>query len=207
MPNKRYLHLAALLLAACSFNTLAAETRYISDTLQTYVHSGPGNQYRIVGTLNAGEPVTLDASNAQSGYAQVTDSKGRQVWLPANQLSTTPSLRTRVPELEAQVKTLSEKLSTIDNSWQERTKEMQHKVSNSDADLSALKNENNRLKSELKNTQDKMLLLSTQLNGEKREILMRWFIYGGGVAGIGLLIGLVLPSIMPTRKRKDRWMK
>ncbi|MBY0441490.1 MAG: hypothetical protein K2Q25_05040, partial [Mycobacteriaceae bacterium] len=25
---------------------------YISDELNTYVHSGPGNQYRIVGTLN-----------------------------------------------------------------------------------------------------------------------------------------------------------
>ncbi|MGL4930299.1 MAG: TIGR04211 family SH3 domain-containing protein [Plesiomonas sp.] len=84
---------------------------------------------------------------------------------------------------------------------------MQRKVSSSDSELSTLQDENNRLKSELKNTQDKVQLLSSQLNGEKREILMRWFIYGGGVAGIGLLIGLVLPSIMPTRRRKDRWMR
>ncbi|MGL4978394.1 MAG: TIGR04211 family SH3 domain-containing protein [Plesiomonas sp.] len=205
--SKLSTNIAALLLAACTFSAQASETRYISDELQTYVHSGPGNQYRIVGTLNAGEPVTLNASNAQAGYAQVTDSQGRQVWLPANQLSPQPSLRTRVPELEAQVKTLSEKLTTIDSSWQERTKEMQRKVSSSDSELSTLQDENNRLKSELKNTQDKVQLLSSQLNGEKREILMRWFIYGGGVAGIGLLIGLVLPSIMPTRRRKDRWMR
>lgn len=29
--------------------------------------------------------------------------------------------------------------------------------------------------------------------------------YGGGVAGIGLLLGMVLPHLIPRRK-KDRWM-
>lgn len=32
-----------------------AETRYVSDELSTYVHSGPGNQYRIVGSLSSGQ--------------------------------------------------------------------------------------------------------------------------------------------------------
>lgn len=35
-----------------SVSTVAAEKRYISDDLSTYVHSGPGTKYRIVGTLN-----------------------------------------------------------------------------------------------------------------------------------------------------------
>ena len=29
---------------------------------------------------------------------------------------------------------------------------------------------------------------------------------GGGVLGVGLLLGLVLPHLVPSRKRKDRWM-
>ncbi|MHA6498813.1 TIGR04211 family SH3 domain-containing protein, partial [Escherichia coli] len=37
-------------------------------------------------------------------------------------------------------------------------------------------------------------------------IIMQWFMYGGGVLGLGLLLGLVLPHLIPTRKRKDRWM-
>jgi SH3 domain protein len=30
--------------------------------------------------------------------------------------------------------------------------------------------------------------------------------YGGGVAGAGLLLGLLLPHMIPRRKKKDRWM-
>ncbi len=31
--------------------------------------------------------------------------------------------------------------------------------------------------------------------------------YGGGVAGAGLILGLILPHIIPRRrKRNDRWM-
>ena len=37
------------------------------------------------------------------------------------------------------------------------------------------------------------------------EIAIQWFIYGGSVLGVGLLIGLVLPHILPRRKRRDSW--
>ncbi len=59
-----------------------AETRYVSDELSTYVHSGPGNQYRIVGSLNSGSTVTVLSRNAATGYVQVKDDKDRTVWLP-----------------------------------------------------------------------------------------------------------------------------
>ena len=199
--------IAALLVAALTLPAYANQTRYVSDELQAYVHSGPSTQYRILGTLNAGDAVTLDSVNSASGFAQVTDSKGRQVWLPENQLSATPSLRVRVPDLEAQVKELTAKLSTIDADWQQRTRDMQAKVSRSDSDMAALQGENERLKAELQQAKDKMQTLNNHLDAEKREILMRWFIYGGGVAGAGLLLGLLLPHLIPTRRRKDRWMR
>ncbi|MDX5434181.1 MAG: SH3 domain-containing protein, partial [Halomonas sp.] len=34
-------------------------THWVSDELTTYVRSGPTDGYRIVGTLTAGEPVTV----------------------------------------------------------------------------------------------------------------------------------------------------
>ena len=36
----------------------AEEKRYVSDELNTWVRSGPGDNYRLVGTVNAGEEVT-----------------------------------------------------------------------------------------------------------------------------------------------------
>lgn len=42
------------------------------------------------------------------------------------------------------------------------------------------------------------------LDAGKREIAIQWFIYGGAVLGIGLLLGLILPFILPKRRR-DGW--
>lgn len=71
--------LRLICLAALSFSITwaahAEDKRYISDELSTYVHSGPGNQYRIVGTLNAGEEVTLLSVNDSTNYGQIRDPK------------------------------------------------------------------------------------------------------------------------------------
>ncbi len=116
------------------------------------------------------------------------------------------SLRSRVPDLENQVKTLTDKLTNIDNTWNQRTAEMQQKVAQSDSVINGLKEENQKLKNELIVAQKKVDAASVQLDDKQRTIIMQWFMYGGGVLGLGLLLGLVLPHLIPSRKRKDRWM-
>ena len=44
-----------------------------------------------------------------------------------------------------------------------------------------------------------------EIQRRSKEIAIQWFIYGGSVLGVGLLIGLVLPHILPRRKRRDSW--
>ncbi|HHH1887158.1 TPA: TIGR04211 family SH3 domain-containing protein [Yersinia enterocolitica] len=189
-----------------SLSAHAEEKRYISDELDTYVHSGPGNQYRIVGTLKGGDEVTLISVNDGTNYGQIRDSKGKTTWIPLDQLSETPSLRVRVPDLEQQVKTLTDKLANIDNSWNQRTAEMQQKVAASDSVISELQKENESLKNQLVVAQKKVNAVNLQLDDKQRTIILQWFMYGGGVAGIGLLLGLILPHLIPSRKKNNRWM-
>jgi len=184
----------------------AEEKRYVSDELNTWVRSGPGDSYRLVGTVNAGEEVTLLQRNDETKYAQIKDSNGRTVWIPQAQLSNQPSLRTRVPDLENQVKTLTDKLNNIDTTWNQRTAEMQQKVAQSDSVINGLKQENQQLKNQLIVAQKKVDAANVQLDDKQRDIIIQWFVYGGGVAGFGLLIGLLLPHMIPRRKKKDRWM-
>lgn len=184
----------------------ADEKRYVSDELNTWVRSGPGDNYRLLGTVNAGEEVTLLQSNEESKYGQVRDSNGRTSWIPLAQLSTTPSLRTRVPDLENQVKTLTDKLNNIDTTWNQRTADMQKKVAQSDSVITGLKEENQQLKNQLIVAKKKVDAANVQLDDKQRAIIMQWFMYGGGVAGFGLLLGLLLPHMIPSRKKKDRWM-
>ncbi|MNP07191.1 SH3 domain-containing protein [compost metagenome] len=159
-----------------------------------------------MGTVNAGEEVVLLQTNQDSNYGQVRDSTGRTSWIPLKQLSNVPSLRTRVPDLENQVKTLTDKLTNIDNTWNQRTAEMQQKVAQSDSVINGLKEENQKLKNELIVAQKKVSAANLQLDDKQRTIIMQWFMYGGGVLGVGLFLGLVLPHLIPSRKRKDRWM-
>ena len=182
MPKLRLIGLTLLALSATAVSH-AEETRYVSDELNTWVRSGPGDHYRLVGTVNAGEEVTLLQTDANTNYAQVKDSSGRTAWIPLKQLSTEPSLRSRVPDLE-----------------------MQQKVAQSDSVINGLKEENQKLKNELIVAQKKVDAASVQLDDKQRTIIMQWFMYGGGVLGLGLLLGLVLPHLIPSRKRKDRWM-
>ncbi|EBD9830175.1 SH3 domain-containing protein [Salmonella enterica] len=203
MPKLRLIGLTLLALSATAVSH-AEETRYVSDELNTWVRSGPGDNYRLVGTVNAGEQVTLLQSDAN--YGQIKDSSGRTAWIPLKELNTTPSLRTRVPDLENQVKTLTDKLNNIDTMWNQRTANMQQKVAQSDSVINGLKEENQKLKNELIVAQKKVSAANLQLDDKQRTIIMQWFMYGGGVLGIGLLLGLVLPHMIPSRKRKDRWM-
>ena len=201
-------HLIALTLLTFSVTVpaQAEEKRYISDELSTWVRSGPGDQYRLVGKLNAGEQVTLLQTNNESQYGQIRDAEGKTNWIPLAQLSAEPSLRTRVPQLEQQVKDLTDKLANIDSSWNQRTADMQKKVAASDSVINGLKDENQQLRNQLIVAQKKVNAANVQLDDKQRAIIMRWFMYGGGVAGVGLLLGLLLPHMIPRRKKNNRWM-
>jgi len=205
MPKLRLIGLTLLALSATTV-AHAEEKRYVSDELSTWVRSGPGDNYRLVGTVNAGEEVALLQTDSNTNYAQVRDSSGRTAWIPLKELNTDPSLRTRVPDLENQVKTLTDKLTNIDTTWNQRTSDMQQKVAQSDSVINGLKQENQKLKNELIVAQKKVDAANLQLDDKQRSIIMQWFMYGGGVLGAGLVLGLVLPHMIPSRKRKDRWM-
>lgn len=188
-----------------SISSFAAEKRYVSDELSTYVHSGPGAKYRIVGTLNAGEEVELLTTDGN--YAQIKDERGRTIWLPTEQLSKIPSMKVRIPELEAENQKLRQQLENIDNTWNTRTADMQKRVADNDNIVNQLKVENEKLKNELIKSGKKLEIAEVNLDDRRRELILQWFMYGGGVAGAGLIFGLILPHIIPRRKkRNDRWM-
>ena len=136
MPKLRLIGLTLLALSATAVSH-AEEKRYVSDELNTWVRSGPGDNYRLVGTVNAGEEVTLLQTDANTNYAQVKDSTGRTAWIPLKELNSTPSLRTRVPDLENQVKILTDKLNNIDTTWNQRTADMQQKPTRAPIPLEA----------------------------------------------------------------------
>lgn len=180
-----------------------AQTQYVTENLNTYLRRGAGDQYKITGTIPAGEKVTV--LEKRERYSLIRDGKNREAWILNSELTTKPSSKELYPQLEQQVQELTLKLNKIDSDWQQRTNEMQRRAEMADQQSSELLEQNSQLKRELEILKNKNRDLETLQDAQSREIMIQYFIYGGTVLGVGLLLGLLLPILMPRRKRNNGW--
>lgn len=206
MPNitsKLTKLLLSSLLLGSAVGSAYAETQYVTENLNTYLRRGAGDQFKIAGAIQSGEPVNV--LEQQGKYSLIRDTKNREAWILTSELSSTPSSKLENPKLKAQIQELTLKLNHLDGDWQQRTVEMQRRTKQSEQQSSELLEQNSQLKRELEITKNKNRDLEAMLDAGKREIAIQWFIYGGSVLGVGLLLGLIIPHILPRRKRRDGW--
>ncbi|MFB9146103.1 TIGR04211 family SH3 domain-containing protein [Halomonas alkalicola] len=178
-------------------------THWVSDSLTTYVRSGPTDGYRIIGTLTAGEPVTqLETSG---NYTRVQNADGNSVWILTSELQETPSAQVRVPALEQQVAELSAELDGINEEWESRTASQREALETREARIADLEARNEALDAETEQSRQTIRQLQARLDTQEEDLLMRYFMYGGGVAGAGLLVGLIVPHLPRRKRKRDRW--
>lgn len=178
-------------------------THWVSDSLTTYVRSGPTDGYRIVGTLTAGEPVTqLETSG---NYSRVQNADGNSVWILTSELQETPSAQVRVPALEQQVAELTAELDGINEQWESRTAAQSEALETREARIADLEARNEALDAESEQSRQTIRQLQARLDTQEEDLLMRYFMYGGGVAGAGLLVGLIVPHLPRRKRKRDRW--
>ncbi|MCB8888608.1 TIGR04211 family SH3 domain-containing protein [Vreelandella malpeensis] len=196
---------AGLLMSAVSLSAFAQTDNqaWVSEELSTFVRSGPTDGYRIVGTLNAGEQVEV---LEQSGdYTRVRGSGGDAVWVLSSELQQTQSAREQLPELEEQVEELTQELDGINETWEERVASTQETLQTREQRIADLEARNQELDSEAERSRQQIRALQARLDTQEEDLLMRYFMYGGGVAGAGLLVGLIVPHLPRRRKKRDRW--
>jgi len=104
--------LLGILICLCAQQALA-DTRYVSDNIFTYIHNGPGTQYRILGSVKAGEPLEVKAVNSEAGFTQVVDGRGREGWIKNSELQSQISLRERLPQVEKERDELKDRLQNL----------------------------------------------------------------------------------------------
>lgn len=205
LPALRGSLIAALIALAAPVHAEqpSSDARWVSDSLSTYVRSGPTNGHRIVGTLKAGQKVTLIGS--QGEYSQVRGQSGDLVWILNSDLQAVPGQAERLPQLDSEVAQLSEQLKTIDDSWKARVQGMQETLDSRKALIDELEKRNKGLNEQLDQAQSSLRDTQARLGDENKQVMMRYMVYGGGIAGAGLLAGLILPLLTRGRKRNDRW--
>ncbi|QEM81024.1 TIGR04211 family SH3 domain-containing protein [Halomonas sp. Y2R2] len=178
-------------------------SRWVSDELSTFVRSGPTDRYRIVGTLTAGQPVTLLSTNGE--YSEVRSESGDVVWVQSKELQEEPSAQDQLPELQDRVKALTSELDGINDTWEKRTSAMRDNLAVREQRINELEARNQELESANAAIGQANRKLEARLDTQKEDLLMRYFMYGGGVAGAGLVVGLLVPHLPRRRRKRDRW--
>jgi SH3 domain protein len=152
----------------------SSNTRWVSDSLNTYVRSGPTDGYRIVGTLTSGQKVELIST--QGDYSQVRSESGSNVWIPSKELQEVPGQAERLPQLEQQVAELSEELKTIDDSWKVRVQGMQETLDSRKALIDELDARRVALETELTEARSELRSTQARLGDENKQVLMQYMV-------------------------------
>ena len=176
-------------------NDSEGEIRYISDDLFTYLHAGPGRNFRILGSVVAGTRVTLLQEDTENNFVEIIDDKQRTGWVDAEFISISRSVRELVPGLQEQVEKTEKTI-------------LQQRQSNDllNQQIIDLTSQNTNLKKKLSDAEIENAKKSQTLADYDQTAQMEWFTRGGIVAVISLLLGIILTYLPKKRRRNDNWM-
>jgi SH3 domain protein len=199
--------LVALLCYLPWLGVAEAANRYISDNVYTYLHTGPSNQFRILGTVNAGEPVEQLNTDAETKYVQIRDAEGRTGWVNGDFVQTEESFRSRLPSLEDELINTKQRLFSVDERHELDMQDKTSRLQQQEQELSQVHEQLNELRQQHAKLETENQRLSSLMDDKEHKMRLDWLLNGGLVAGAGVLFGILLPMV-PLRRRRNqgRWM-
>lgn len=184
-----------LTLSGAVYAQAEAKPAFVSDALFVYLHSGPSNQYRIIGTVNAGQSVTYLGEDADTGYAQIRSDDNKTGWLPKEYVTFTPGLVTQLAELKADYAQHNEKIIALEQQRDQLNSQLNQAVTERQTALEQLEQANRAYEQ-----------LKVQLENTQTSIWQKPMVLGSLILLAGLIFGLLLPLLMPKRRDSERWM-
>ena len=211
--------LASLALAGAVF----AETRYVTDELEVTMRSGQSTRNNIVRMVKSGTALEVLEDSSDTGYSLVRLPSGTEGWILSRFLVDQPVARNVLPDVQRRYAALMEssksttaKLSASSSSLGEIEKERDslrseneqlakelHEVREKAADVLNIDKQNSGLRKRvttLEGENDQLRILNGELSNRRT---LEWFMAGGGVLFVGLLLGLILPRIR--WRRRSSW--
>jgi len=209
---------AALLATATA---AAADTAYITDRGEFNLRSGESTNHKIVRVLSSGARVDVLSQDRETGYSRVRTEDGTKGFVLTRYLQDAPAARLQLDEMRARLDALQQepdqlaaKLSRIEEEHQalqqeyETISERNIELEEALAELEHSSENVVRINEERNHLQQEVAKLTRTLGELEQENLdlrsgddRRWFLTGAGVAGGGVLIGLVLASAGGLKRR------
>ncbi len=192
--------LAAPLASAAEDDTTPSEViqhtpnAFIKDDLFIYMHTGSSKKFRVQGSINAGTPIEVLDTDDETGFVQIKDPKGRTGWIEKVNTSTETSIRSQYQALQEQYNI------AVDASESE-----QSNVDELARQLNLANKNNQQLTQQIANLESDKQALQQKLNKSSSDKDQTMMLYGSSIAVVGILFGLLMPSLVRRRRRSDGW--
>jgi SH3 domain protein len=173
------------------YNDSDDQFRWVSDDLFTYLRTGPGKEYRFLGSVTAGTKIELLQVNDQEGYAEIVDDRGRKGWIEMKFVSQNQSIRDNVTVLASAVSQKDESIEKLKN-----------QLGTVMQNLSAFDAQRNALNRQVTQKIEDIARLNEQLEGREIADNLRWFTHGALLGACALIIGYVL-GLVGRKQRSD----
>ena len=209
--------IAFLLLSILAFSALAKE-QYVIDVLYITLRAGQGDEFQVLRSMKSGTRLeVLEVS--ETGYSLVRTEKGEEGWAKSKYLSDEPPSVIQVEQLQAK----NDALVADNEALKKKHAQAKQKVKEAERERKRLESKSQKLQTKYAKIQDvaKRPAQLAKENEEFREkntemeaelVKLRqendvsgnktsrdWFLAGAGVLILGMVVGLILPSI--------RWRK
>ncbi|MDG6777451.1 TIGR04211 family SH3 domain-containing protein [Thiomicrorhabdus sp. zzn3] len=205
--------------ASYAAETSGSTTRYITDSIEVPMRSGPSYKHRIKRMITSGQSVQLLEVNPE-GWARI-EYKGSDGWMPAIMLENQPVARVRLAaqiektsavetkynELKQELDTLqtrfdgiSSELKTVKQEKFELNQKFNH-LKEVSSNAVQLDEQNQEMKARLSRLEDENAIMREQIDQSDDAIKRQWFLTGGGV----LLLGLLLGRFFRVPKKRQKW--
>lgn len=193
-PKLRILTYITTVIALMLSMNATAETRYVSDDIFIYMHSGPSREYRIIGTLDVGSPVTTLKYDEKTRFYQVKTADDKTAWVKGDQLQTTLPAKKLLPAIQQELQANNEILN-----------QQKQSIIDKDNLIAALDNQKNTLQQRIIELEAANLELDLLQDTKDERVKMEWMMYGGSVLFLGLLFGLLIPFLPRRKKNNNNW--
>ena len=216
-----------LIIALLLGSSLAvAEPAWVSDQFEITLRTGPSTSNAIQLTLRSGTQLEVLERDAESGYSRVRTTGGTEGWVLTRYLMAEPSAREQLATLTTQLNeaanagdSLESQLAGIRSQYATATNQIQSlerdkaqleqelaDIRRTAANALSLDRQNTELRQSLADAEIQVATLEQENRALTSQSTRYWFMTGGGLVVVGILLGLWLPRMrMPRKSRYDRF--
>jgi SH3 domain protein len=188
-----------------------AETLYIVDQIKLPMRTGQSTTHSIIRMLPSGMAVEV-LEEGKSGYTHIRAPGAKDGWILTRYLMKMPAARDRLEAAEIKVTkydALNEEKIAVEEEHaglQVENSELKKELAlirETSAQALTMADENKALKIQTEEAEQALEGLRQETKDIKSGASQKWFMLGGGAILLGIILGLILPSLR--RRKRSQW--